>query len=177
VDSQPIYAVARDQGNGSVILSGRPTTDDTVTQYGRGFSTFATGVFGTPTAVPAGGLGVYRSAPFSPASITDTGYQLVMNAANQVGHGGDSGGPTVVTVDGVGVGIVGVQSTCTPTGYIPNTPAASQNWNWATGISACQYVATEPFWEEISSARQESPECTPQPACLITSIIDYVLKY
>lgn len=37
VDSQRIYAVARDRGGGSVVLSGRLTTTDTVTQYGRVF--------------------------------------------------------------------------------------------------------------------------------------------
>jgi hypothetical protein len=157
VDSQPIYAVGRDQGGGSVILSGRLTTADRVTQYGQGFSTFARGVFGTPSAVPSGGLGIYRSAPFTPSSITSTGYDLVANGASQIGHGGDSGGPTVVTRNGFGVGIAGVQSTCRSTGYIPNTPRASQNWLWATGISACQYVATEPFLREIYTATGESP--------------------
>ncbi len=171
VDSQRIYVVARDQGGGSVVLSGRLTTSDTVTQYGQGFSTFATGVFGTPTAQPSDGQGTYRSAPFMPSSITDTGYELVMNSANQVGHGGDSGGPTVVTVNGFGVGIAGVQSTCTPRGYIPNTPATSQNWSWATGASACQYVSTEPFVSEISNAVKETAECALGPACAITPIV------
>src|SRR5262249_32671130 len=40
VDSQRIYMIALDQGGGSVILSGRLRTTDTVTQYGQGFSTF-----------------------------------------------------------------------------------------------------------------------------------------
>jgi Trypsin len=160
VDSQRIYAVAVDRGGGSVILSGLVTTADRVTQYGQGLSTFATGTFGTPSAVPSGGLGTYRSAPFTPSRITDTGYELAMNTANQVGHGGDSGGPTVVTVNGAGVGIAGVQSTCSARGYIPNTPVASQNWFWATGISRCQYVATAPFLTEILRAKRESPSIT-----------------
>jgi hypothetical protein len=169
VNSQPIYAVARDQGNGSVRLSGRLTAADGATQYGQGYSTFATGVFGTLTAVPSGGLGVYRSAPFTPlpctgrrcqrwGGINDIDYELAMNPSNQVGHGGDSGGPTVVTVNGFGVGIAGVQSSCDATGYIRNTPLGSQNWLWATGISACQYVATEPFLGEIHDAVRESPK-------------------
>lgn len=154
VDSQPIYAVAVDHGNGSSRLSGRLTVTDEVTQYGQGFGTFATGVFNTPSAVAAAGLGVYRSARFNPSSITDTGYQLVMNTANQVGHGGDSGGPTVVTVNGVGYGIAGVQSTCSATGYVPGAPGT---WMWALGISACQYVATEPFMFEIYRVIWEAP--------------------
>jgi Trypsin len=119
VDSQRIYVVAREVRPGSVQLSGRLTTDDTVTQYGRGFSTFAHGVFGgSPPAVPSGGAGVYRGAPFKPSQINDRGYALAMNSSSQVGHVGDSGGPTVVTVGGVGVGIAGVQSSCQPTGYV-----------------------------------------------------------
>jgi hypothetical protein len=125
-----------------------------VTQYGSGFSTFASGVFGTPTAVPASGLGAYRSARFTPSSITASGYELAMNGASQVGHGGDSGGPTVVTRNGVGVGIAGVQSTCRTTGYIPK---ASSTWQWGTGISACQHVATDPFRDDINRAIRESP--------------------
>lgn len=157
VDVQLIYATGIDQGGGSVILSGRLRATDTVTQYGRGFANFASGVFGTPSANPSGGAGVYRSAQFTPSLITATGYTLAMNASNQVGHGGDSGGPTVVTVNGVGVGIAGVQSTCSANGYATNTPLNQQTWTWATGISACQYVSTEPFISEIIDARREMP--------------------
>jgi hypothetical protein len=158
VDAQRIYTIALDQGGGSMILSGRLRTTDTVTQYGSGFSTFAAGIFGTPSAIPSGGFGIYRSAQFTPSQISATGYNLAMNTSNQVGHGGDSGGPTVVTVNGAGVGIAGVQSTCTPTGYVTNAPAV---WAWATGISACQYVSTEPFISEIIRAIKETPPgCT-----------------
>ncbi len=113
VDTQRIYAVARDMGNGSVILDGQLRTTDTVTQYGRGFSTFA-----APPSTQATGLGVYRSAQFAPSAIDATHYTLNMNASNQVGHGGDSGGPSVVTINGVGHGIAGVQTTCVATGYV-----------------------------------------------------------
>jgi hypothetical protein len=171
VDSQRIYAVAHDAGGGSVRLTGRLTTTDRVTQYGRGFDTFASGVFGgTPPAVPAGGLGVYRGGgPFAPSAITGTGYTLAMNATSQVGHGGDSGGPTVVTVNGVGVGIAGVQSTCNATGYVTNAPAPI--WIWATGISACNYVSTEPFWDEIRNTIRETPECVDRTTCAIAAIV------
>lgn len=156
VDSQRIYMTAVAGAGNSLRLSARLTTSDTVTQYGRGFSTFATGIFGgTPPAAPSSGLGLYRSAQFTPSAITDTSYDLLMNGAGQVGQGGDSGGPTVVTRNGVGVGIAGVQSTCSATGYIPGAPA--QNWNWATGISACQYVSTEPFYSEIRNVISQRP--------------------
>src|SRR4051794_4490512 len=150
--SQPIYAVSRDGR-----LTGRLTTSDTVTQYGRGYATFASGVFGTPTAQPAQGLGTYRSARFTPSSISGGGYSLTMNDSKQVGHGGDSGGPTWVTVDGRDAGIAGVQSTCAATSYVRNTPPGQQAWKWATGISWCGYVATDQFRDEIAQAITERP--------------------
>ncbi|HET7540902.1 MAG TPA: trypsin-like serine protease [Polyangiaceae bacterium] len=128
------------------ILRRRLTTKDAVTQSGQGFSTFASGVWGNkPT--PATGLGTYRTATFSPSRISSTGYELTMNASSQVGHGGDSGGPTVATAaDG---GLAGVQSTCHATGYVEGMPADQKSWSWATGISSCQYVSVEPFLSEI----------------------------
>ena len=170
VDSQRIYAVARDGGGNSSRLSGRLTTTDLVTQYGRGFDTFATGVVGgVPPATQATGLGTYRSAPFTPSSISATSYVLVMNGAGQVGQGGDSGGPTVVTVGGVGVGIAGVQSTCGATGYVVGAP---KTWLWATGISSCSYVSTEPFWNEIYNAiHGKTPGCSGGGACAIPAIV------
>ena len=175
VNSQRIYVVSRDMGNGSVRLSGRLTTSDTVTQYGRGFSTFATGVVGgTPPATQSGGIGDYRSAQFTPSNITDTHYDLAMNSNNQVGQGGDSGGPTVVTVGDFGVGIAGVQSTCSATGYVTNAPA--QTWNWATGISFCTYVSTEPFVSEIAQTIRETPQCSLGAPCGLPAIIDYILR-
>jgi hypothetical protein len=169
VDSQRIYMIALDRGGGSVVLSGRLRTTDTVTQYGRGFSTFATGPFGSPGAAPAQGLGTYRNARFTPSGITDSGYDLAMNPDTQVGHGGDSGGPSVVTVNGFGVGIAGVQSTCSPA-------APPQGWLWSTGVNFCSYVSTEPFFSEITNAVKATPECMIGPACSIAAITQYVLE-
>jgi hypothetical protein len=155
VDIQRIYTTAKYEGD-SIKLSGRLKTTDTVTQYGIGYSTFAVPPpvpFGAP--VPSMGQGMYRSAQFNPADITETHYNLYMNPSNQSGHGGDSGGPSVVTVGGYGAGIAGVQSTCRPTGYVPGLP---QVWLWATGISLCTYVSTEPFMGEISDAIRETPQ-------------------
>jgi hypothetical protein len=157
VNSQRIYATTVQGSGGSVRLSGLLKTTDTVTQYGIGFSTFATGVWGAPSATPSAGSGIYRSAQFTPSGIEDTHYVLVMNGTNQVGHGGDSGGPSVVTVNGYGSGIAGVQSTCRATGYIPGTPTNMQNWSWASGISSCRYVSTAPFLDEIYYAIKEEP--------------------
>lgn len=168
VDSQKIYAIRLDMGGGSIKLSGRVRTTDTVTQYGRGFGSLASGTFGTPSARPGTGLGTFRSASFTPSNISERFYDLAMNSSNQVGHGGDSGGPTVVTVNGVGVGIAGVQTTCRvqpttqyPTGYMTNAPtpagATSPNWDMATGIALCTYVATEPFMTEILRETKKRP--------------------
>ena len=157
VNAQRIYAVGVRSGS-SLKLSGRLKDTDTVTQYGRGYSTFATGTFGTPSAMAATGLGTFRSAQFKPSSISDTAYELTMNGSSQVGHGGDSGGPSWVTVGGFNEGIAGVQSTCSRTGNIAGTPANQQrDWQWATGIRACQYVSTEPYLGEISEAKREVP--------------------
>jgi hypothetical protein len=158
VNSQPIYATSIDGGGGSKRLSGLLRTTDTVTQYGIGFSTFASGIWGEPSATPSAGSGIYRSAQFTPSRITETHYDFVMNSTLQVGHGGDSGGPSVFTLHGYGAGIAGVQSTCVPTGYVPGTPPNMQNWSWATGISLCTYVSTAPFITEISNAIKETPQ-------------------
>lgn len=96
-----------------------------------------------------------------------------MNNSGQVGHGGDSGGPTVVTIRGRSAGVAGVQSTCHATGYIPNAP--SQAWKWATGISLCTYVSVEPMVQEIGATIQESPECKPRANCALPVIVDYLL--
>lgn len=156
VNRQPIYSVAVRDGGGSVRLSGKLKTEDLVTQYGIGFSSFASGtVGGNPPAMPATGLGTYRSSQFRPSNIDETHYTLVMNSSSQVGHGGDSGGPTWVTEGGYGVGIAGVQSTCVPTGYVAMQPRV---WMWATGISSCNYVSTAPFLGEISDTIRETPQ-------------------
>ena len=165
VNAQPLYVNtqliwSRPRGRRPKrVMRGFLAAGETVTQYGRGWSTFAAGVFNTPSAVAAGGSGVYRSAPFKASSITPTGYTLGMNQSSQVGHGGDSGGPTVVTRGGFGAGIAGVQSTCTPRGYIRNAP---RDWLWATGVKACQYIATYPSLNAIRSAVREAPQMPAQ---------------
>lgn len=118
-----------------------------VTKYGRGYYTYATpaGRFlqifrmaGSPGQVD----GEYRSAQFTPSMTNTTNtagwrvYVLPANDRGQVGIGGDSGGPDIVTApNGVGLGIAGVTSNCAATGYVPGEP---QDWNWATGVSDCQ---------------------------------------
>jgi hypothetical protein len=146
--TQKIFSAYR---NGKI--SGRLKETDSVTQYGIGFSTFATDL-----KTPSTGAGIYRSAQFTASNISSTHYDF-LNTANQSGHGHDSGGPSVVTVYGQAAGIAGVQSTCVATGYVSGAPV--NDWVWATGISQCGYVSTEPFLTEISAAIKEAPPKTP----------------
>ncbi len=158
VNRQPIYTVSVRDASGSVRLSGTLKPEDLVTQYGIGYSSFASGtVGGIPPPMPSAGLGTYRSSQFNPSSITETHYNLAMNSNTQVGHGGDSGGPTWVTVGGFNVGIAGVQSTCMPTAYLM-VPGQPQDWRWATGVSYCTYVSTARFVGEISDTIRETPQ-------------------
>lgn len=151
----------------------RLQTTDVVNQYGRGFSTFATGVIGgTPPAMTSGGAGVYRTARFTPSDITDTGYRLAMNTTSQVGHGGDSGGPTYITAENGRQYIAGVQSGCRATGYLTNAPV--QDWNWATGIDRCSYVSVEPYVREIGRHMQEVPACKADGRC-IAPVLEFLL--
>src|SRR5262249_51724094 len=116
-------------------VAARLTENNGVNQYGRGYSTLATGVFGgNPPALDGGASGPYRTAIFAASNITLTHYTLAMNAATQIGAAGDSGGPTVVSAPDGRVFITGVQSTCAATGYVPGAPTAT--WEWATGISS-----------------------------------------
>lgn len=147
--NQKMFVVTRDGK-----ISGRLKETDTVTQYGRGFSTFAKDL-----ATPSAGKGRYRSAVFKPSAISETHYNLKMTDG-QSGHGGDSGGPSVVTVYGQpNGGIAGVQSTCEASGHVTGAP--SKTWDWATGINYCTYVSTEPFLSEIAAAIKEAPLKTP----------------
>jgi hypothetical protein len=172
VPDQRIYAVTQDQR-----LTGRLKAEDKVLQFGRGFATLASGVWGgAPPATQAQGAGIYRVGTFKPSNVSATHYTLAMNQSNQSGHGGDSGGPTYV-LNSAGrevTGIAGVQSTCNGTalpGSPPTQPGARWDWAWANSISRCTYVSTEPFWDEIYRARAESPAACSMPTCLVPAIV------
>lgn len=175
VNRQIPYILQRGVTTVSRWRAARLAETDVVNQYGRGFSTLATGVFGgVPPAVPSGGAGPYQTAQFSPTNITQTGYTLVMNGGSQVGHGGDSGGPTYITASDGRNYIAGVQSTCRATGYVTNAPA--QIWMWATGVASCNYVSVEPYVREIGRVVQERPPCKIDARCAMPAILSYVLE-
>lgn len=150
-------------------------TTDTVRQYGQGLQTFAT-VAPNGAVTLGAGANIYRAADFNPASITGTSYQLALNPAGEVGHGGDSGGPTHVLNNGNSVGIAGVQSTCSQTAWAPGAPATNPPWQWAMGIRFCTYVSVQPVVQEIGRAMKDDPYCKPIPGCLMAPIVDSVLR-
>jgi hypothetical protein len=142
------------------LISIFPAEDgSTVVKYGRGISAFAVpampGVGGAPPtpAQPAVNDGQYRSAAFTVSAAGATTYTVTppTGAAAPIPNGGDSGGPDILlSPRGVGLGIVGIQSTCVATGTVPSQPltvppnCASNvppncaiNWPWVTGISSC----------------------------------------
>ena len=122
----------------------------TLTKFGRGIFAYASA---GPPPVPAQQDGRYRTAVFTPTNAGPTSYALPVNAANQVGNGGDSGGPDLVTApNGITVGIAGVQSTCTSTGAVPGMPGG---WTWVTGISSCSSAAISTVRHDIIQIIQE----------------------
>lgn len=122
----------------------------TLTKYGRGIFAFA--IAGLP-ATPAQRDGRYRSARFVASAVSATSYTVPVNAAGQIGAGGDSGGPDIVTApNGVGVGIAGVLSTCIVSGYVPGLP---QNPTWEIGITSCNSAAISTPRDDIVQIIQE----------------------
>jgi len=127
----------------------------TLTKYGQGIFEYAKA---GPPPVAALSDGAYRSAPFTLSGASPTGYTLAVNEADQVGEGGDSGGPDIVTApNGVSLGIAGVQSTCAPSGRVTGMPAT---WTWVTGISSCFSAAISTIrWDIIQITQEGSNPC------------------
>ncbi|MEE2690677.1 MAG: trypsin-like serine protease [Pseudomonadota bacterium] len=159
------------------LLYPHPVTDELlITQYGQGYGTLATGGFGAgPAPTAASGLGQYRSATFTPQPLPRpaqaqsfaslAGFRWVnanpSNPNSNIGQGGDSGGPSVVTAPGgAAIGIAGVQSTCSGSyipGYTPPAGSSGMQWRWVGSIDSCFYPALEPIRDMIVAAIQEKP--------------------
>lgn len=137
--------------NAQPLFVGQVDTTLSLQKYGQGLATFASA---GPPPSPATGSGTYRTAQFVPNASSASGYTLPMNSSSQVGHGGDSGGPDIVTYAGVALGIAGVQSTCISTGTVPGMGGG---WAWSTGISSCYSAAIEPVRWEIQQEIQAVP--------------------
>jgi hypothetical protein len=161
LDIALIYLGAGDFGPANIQLLSlnELETGNTVVKYGQGLSSLATAGPPPRQAAPAG---VYRSAVFTvsaPAALT---YTLATNTTNQIGHGGDSGGPDfLLAPNGVSLGIAGVQSTCFATGVVaPNPfrlPSGAINWPWVTGISSCNSAPVVDARFDILQIAAEKP--------------------
>ena len=93
--------------NVQLFFVGPLDTGMTVTKYGRGISVYASGN-GPATAVASSGSGPYRTARFTVGEVSSQTYRLPASG-NEVGAGGDSGGPDFVTApNGIHLGIAGV---------------------------------------------------------------------
>jgi hypothetical protein len=138
----------------------------TLTKFGRGRDTYA--FRDSSGDHPAHADGLYRTAQFVPSVASQAGYTLPVNAAGQVGNGGDSGGPDRVTNSAGGVGaIAGVQSQCHRTGVLSGEPA---NWDWTTGIDWCTGVSVWTIRDQIRHAIQERPCAAEAAGCGIVEI-------
>ncbi len=129
-------------------------TSMSLTKFGRGYTTYAkirrVGKWG-----PGRIDGLYRTAEFTPSVASATSITLPVNSANQVGHGGDSGGPDYVTGAGrVFLSIASVQSTCAASGYAPGMP--TDEWKWATGIASCNSAALFTIRDDIVRVMKET---------------------
>ena len=134
LDIALIYLGAGDFGPVNIqILAQDPRgVGDTLVKYGQGLSAYASA---GPPPVPASGSGTYRTATFTISAVTSTTLRLPVNASNQVGNGGDSGGPDILLApNNVSMGIASVQSTCTRTATVSGQPVS---WAWTTAISGC----------------------------------------
>lgn len=141
LDVALIYLGAGDFGPANIQLLSINELEvgNALVKYGQGISSFASA---GPPAVAAVQDGQYRSGLFTVSAVSTTTYTLPINASNQVGHGGDSGGPDLLlSPSGVSLGIAGVQSTCVGGSVVPPNPArlpgGGVNWRWVTSVSSC----------------------------------------
>ena len=173
LDVALIYLGAGDFGPANIQLFFVENVENgaTLTKYGQGIFEYAKA---GPPPVAALSDGAYRSSPFILSGASPTGYTLAVNGAGQVGEGGDSGGPDIVTApNGVSLGIAGVQSTCSPSGRVPAMP---QTWTWVTGINSCFSAAISTIRWDIIQITQEGSNPCPNPSrdCAISVVQRHV---
>lgn len=91
-----IYLGGGDLGraNRQLFFVGDVDTTMRLTKFGRGISAYASA---GPPPVPAQSDGRYRMAAFTPSAANARHYTLPANGSGQVGNGGDSGAPDLVT--------------------------------------------------------------------------------
>ncbi len=169
LDVALIFLGVGDFGQVSIqpLFGGEAEAGMTMTKYGRGIFEYAAA---GPPPVPAQRDGQYRSAGFTTSSATPTSYVLPVNAAGQVGEGGDSGGPDVVTApNGVGLGIAGVQSTCAPSSRVTGMPST---WTWVSGIASCASASIATIrWDILQIIQNGSDPCRPGSSDCAASVV------
>jgi hypothetical protein len=147
----------------------------TLTKYGRGISELAHGT-GPANAVPSQADGRYRSARFTPTHSGPITYRLPVNAAGQVGAGGDSGGPDIATgPNGIALGITGVSSSCSVR-RVPGMPDQPP-WEWVASIRSCDSTAIHEIRDEIVGVIHQGREpcAAPSRTCATTEATSLLL--
>jgi hypothetical protein len=121
-------------------------------QFGRGMCSLATG--SGRSATPGNGDCGYTSATFVPKAADTQRIVLPKNAAGQVPHAGDSGGPSYVT-DGAGnvLSIAGVMSTC----MVSHTRGKPETSDWVNDSDDCESVSLVTMRDAIHSNMAHAP--------------------
>lgn len=106
-------------------------------------------------ATPGASDGLYRTLRAEATVSNNSVIMIPANDAGSVGHGGDSGGPDfVMNWGGVYLGIVSVQSSCVPSGYVAGR---ARTWEWVTGILSCDSAPIGALRDEILEIIREVP--------------------
>ncbi len=179
LDVALIFLGAGDFGSDRIqfLFSDDVDTSMRLAKYGRGIFVYATA---GPPPVAARQDDQYRTAIFTVSAANATSYTLPVNAAGQVGNGGDSGGPDfVLAPNNILLGIAGVQSTCEDNGRVPDMPDPPF-WTWVTGILSCTSAAISTTrFDMLQIIREGRPPCpTTSAACAIleTSSLTLMLQ-
>ena len=149
------------------------TTAD-VLKNGQGFSFFAR----TRSGTAASGYPLRRPWHLPRGNICceqHCGQILInsrMNANNQVGAAGDSGGSDWMLRPGQSPLMVGIQSTCNRTGCLAGHVCNNADpWTWATGISLCTSGRVAPIRDNIIRAACDQKANRVAPANLHQSAV------
>jgi hypothetical protein len=132
---------------------------NTFVKYGQGISTFAQA---GPPPVASVADGQYRAGTFTVSAVAATTYTTASTASLSAAAG-DSGGPDILLApNGVMLGIIGIQSTCSGITTIPGQPlrlaSGAINWTWVNTIGSCNSaVISSDTRFDILQIIQESP--------------------
>ncbi|HEY6121302.1 MAG TPA: tachylectin-related carbohydrate-binding protein [Pyrinomonadaceae bacterium] len=143
-----------------------------IEMFGRGIYQFAIG--SGASATPSAQDGQYRYGNAVIRRVDGSRYWYP-NETGQMIAGGDSGGPTFVTLR-VGRALTGVHSNC-KIQCVPNQlcgtqaspPPGYSPWQWVTSTPECGDAPVEPVWNQISQliSSSRSPEPAAPPSQLI----------